>query len=275
MSEPASGPAAAHVAFESVRFAYPGGGPAILDGLDVAVERGEFLGVLGPNGAGKSTVVRLLLGLLAPTGGRVLVDGEDVHRLPVRKLARRVAAVTQEEALEFPFTALEVVLLGRAAHLGPLGFEGPADVDAAHAAMAATGVTDLAARPFHALSGGERKRVLLARALAQDTPLLVLDEPAAALDIHHQIALFDLLAARHRAGLTVVVVVHDLNLAAAYCSRLLLLRPRGPATLGSVEEVLTWRRVRETFGVDVYVGVNELTGDRFLIPMSEGRRRGG
>jgi iron complex transport system ATP-binding protein len=179
-----------------------------------------------------------------------------------------VAAVTQEEALEFPFTALEVVLLGRFAHLRGLGFERKADLDAARAAMAATGVSELATRPLHTLSGGERKRVLLARALAQGPEVLVLDEPAAALDIHHQIAIFELLKERHRAGVTVVVVVHDLNLAAAYCERLLLLSRGGAPITGTVEEILTYQRVRDTFGVEVYVGVNEVTGARFLLPMA-------
>jgi iron complex transport system ATP-binding protein len=258
------------IAFDQASFSYASTGPArpVIDRLTLEVPRGRFLGLIGPNGAGKSTVVRLALGLLAPTAGRVTLDGRAVGSIDRRQFARRVAAVTQEEALEFPFTALEVVLMGRTALLGPLGFERADDLEAARAAMAQTGVAHLAARPLHALSGGERKRVLLARALAQQAEVLVLDEPAAALDIHHQIAIFDLLAERHRAGATVLVVVHDLNLAAAYCEQLLLLAPGTPPTLGSVEEILTYRRVKETFGVEVYVGVNELTGHRFLIPMS-------
>ena len=157
------------------------------------------------------------------------------------------------------------------AHLGPLGFELAADLEAARRALEESGVAELAFRALHTLSGGERKRVLLARALAQDPEVLILDEPAAALDIHHQVAIFDRLAERHRRGVTVVVVVHDLNLAAAYCERLLLVRPGAPALIGTVEEILTYRLVKETFGVDVYVGVNEVTGARFLLPMSARR----
>ncbi len=258
------------ITLDKVHFAY--GETPILDGLSLEVPAGQFLGVIGPNGAGKSTVCRLMLGMIQPRSGRVLVDGREVRHWRRREFARRVAAVTQEEALEFPFTSLEVVLMGRIAHLGPLGFERAEDFDAAHAAMRETGVDHLAERPLHALSGGERKRVLLARALAQDPAALILDEPAAALDIHHQIAIFDLLRERHRRGVTVVVVVHDLNLAAAYCERILLLRSGQPAIAGGVEEVLTYRRVKEAFGVEVYVGVNELTGARFLIPMSQAQR---
>jgi iron complex transport system ATP-binding protein len=257
--------------FDGVGFSY--GGRPVFDGLSLRVESGEFLGILGPNGSGKSTALKLLLGLLRPSSGSVRIDGRDVHAIPPRELAGRVAAVPQEEALEFPFSVEEVVLLGRAARLGPLGFERPADVEAARRAMVETGVAELADRPLHALSGGERKRAVLARALAQEAPILVLDEPADALDIHHQIAIFDLLAERNRRGTTVVVVVHDLNLAAAYCRRVLLLQPGRPPLAGTVEDVLTWRRVSEAFGVDVYVGENELTGHRLMIPMSPRHRR--
>ncbi len=160
--------------------------------------------------------------------------------------------------------------MGRTPHLSPLGFERAADFAAADRAMLETHTADQAERPIYALSGGERKRVLIARALAQAAPIIALDEPAAALDIRHQIAIFDLLADLHRRGSTVVVVVHDLNLAAAYCKRLLLLRRDAPAELGPIEQVLTYKHVREVFGVDVYVGVNEITGARYLIPMSNG-----
>jgi iron complex transport system ATP-binding protein len=259
------------ISFENVSFGY--GERRVVDGLTLEIPRGQLLGVIGPNGAGKSTIVRLLLGLLQPDGGRVRVDGREVSSYDRRAFARLCAAVPQEEALEFPFTALEVVLMGRIAHLGALGFEKRADIEAAHKAMAETCVEELADRPLYTLSGGERKRVLLARAIAQESPLLVLDEPAAALDIHHQIAIFDLLRERHRRGVTVVVVVHDLNLAAAYCDRLLLCRAGQPPLAGSVEEILTYQRVKESFGVDVYVGVNEITGARFLIPMTPQREK--
>jgi iron complex transport system ATP-binding protein len=254
------------IRFDRVTFRYGEADPVLRD-LSIEIPRGQLLAVIGPNGAGKSTFVRLLLGLLSPSSGEVTLDGARLREIDRLAFARKVGAVTQEEALEFPFTALEVVLLGRLARLPASGFERPSDLAAARAAMRSTGVADLADRPLHALSGGERKRVLLARALAQDPEVLVLDEPAAALDLHHQIAIFDLLGERHRAGVTVVVVVHDLNLAAAYCERLLLLSGAG-AVIGSVEEVLTAERVCNAFGVEVYVGVNERTGSRFFLPIS-------
>jgi ABC-type cobalamin/Fe3+-siderophores transport system ATPase subunit len=247
-----------------VSFGY--GKPLLVD-VDLDVERGELVGVLGANGAGKSTLARLLLGLVAPQAGRVSIDDHDLLTMSPRARARVVAAVLQDEPLEFPFTALEVVLMGRRARLGPFGFEASADLGAAEQAMRDTGVLELAARPMSELSGGERKRVLLARALAQETPALVLDEPAAALDVRHQLELFALLDARRRAGAAVVVVVHDLNLAAQWCSRVVLLSPGEPAISGPVDEVLTEARLRAAFGVEVAVGKHPTTGARVLYPI--------
>jgi len=247
-----------------VSFGY--GRPLLVD-LDLDVARGELVGILGANGAGKSTLARLLLGLVPPAVGQVAIDGRDLASLPPRQRARLVAAVLQDEPLEFPFTALEVVLMGRRARLGPFGFEADPDVAAAERAMRETGVVELAARPMSELSGGERKRVLLARALAQETPALILDEPAAALDVRHQLELFQLLAARKRAGAAVVVVVHDLNLAAQWCDRVALLTPGAPAIVGAVDEVLTEARLRSAFGVEVAIGAHPTTGARVLFPI--------
>jgi iron complex transport system ATP-binding protein len=252
------------IACQKVSFGY--GRPLLVD-VDLTLARGELLGILGPNGAGKSTLARLLLGLVPPQSGHVTVDGRELSSLSPRERARLVAAVLQDEPLEFPFTALEVVLMGRRARLGALGFERAADLAAAERAMRETGVLDLAARPLVELSGGERKRVLLARALAQDTPALVLDEPAAALDVRHQLELFALLETRRQAGAAVAVVVHDLNLAARWCTRIALLTAGAPSIVGAVAEVLTEARLRAAFGVEVAVGTHPVTGARVLFPL--------
>jgi len=255
----------AAIAAEGLRHDY-GRGP-VLDGVSLAVGAGEIVGVIGPNGSGKTTLVRLLAGVLKPQAGHVTLGGTRLDALARRDVARQLAVVPQDSALEFPFTALEVVLMGRRARLGPFGFEADADLAAAERAMRDTGVVDLAARPMSELSGGERKRVLLARALAQDTPALVLDEPAAALDVRHQLELFALLDAKKRAGAAVVVVVHDLNLAAQWCDRVALLVAGAPAVVGRVDEVLTPERLGAAFGVEVAVGAHPTTGARVLYPI--------
>jgi iron complex transport system ATP-binding protein len=254
--------------FEDVAFAYaPGAAPAV-DGVSLAVAPGELVGVIGPNGSGKSTLARLAAGLVHPARGVVCVVGQDTRTAPRGALARSLALVPQRDEAAFAFSAWEVVLMGRAPHLGFFGLERPDDRRIAEDALRACEAWSLRARPFASLSGGEQKRVAIARALAQQTPVLVLDEPTAFLDIHHQVALLDLVAARVReTQMAALLVVHDLNLAAQYCDRLLLLRSGVPVALGGIAEVMTYRRIRETFGVDVYVGVNELTGARYFVPM--------
>jgi len=257
------------LSLSGVTFAYPHreGVPAVED-VSVDVVRGELLGLLGPNGAGKSTLLKLASGALRPGRGTVRLGGTDPQTLSRAEVARRVAVVAQREDVSFSFTAFDVVLMGRAPHLGLFGVEGAGDREQADDALRASGAWELRDRTFSELSGGEQKRVAIARALAQSADVLALDEPTAFLDVHHQIAVLDLVRARvDERALAAVMVLHDLNLAAQYCDRLLLMRDGRTVAQGTVEEVMTYRRVRDTFGVDVWVGVNELVGTRFFVPV--------
>jgi iron complex transport system ATP-binding protein len=236
------------IELDAVSFGY--GGRPIVAALSLRVAAGELCGVLGPNGAGKSTLARLALGLLPPQGGSVRLGGAAIAPLSRREIAHRVAALLQEETAAFPMTVKECVLLGRVAHLPAHGFEAEADLVAADTAMREVGVHELGDRMLHALSGGERRRVLLARTLAQGAPALVLDEPAANLDLAHQLELFAVLRARAHAGSAVLVTIHDLNLAARWCDRVVLLGGGAPA-IGTPAEVLTPARLREVFGVEI------------------------
>ncbi len=238
----------------------------VLRGVSAAARAGEVYGVLGPNGSGKTTLVRALYGLLPPRAGSVRVLGREVRHTPRRELARTIAVAPQDASSELSFTVREAVLLGRTPHLGPLGLERPADLAAADRAIERLDLAHVADRPLHSLSGGERRRSVVARALAQDAPVLLCDEPTAALDAMHQLQILEVLRQEAAAGRAVVVVLHDLNLAAAYCDRVLLLAEGRVAAEGSVDEVLTYRRVLEVYGVDAYVGENELTGKRLLVP---------
>jgi len=264
---------AALIACDRVSFAY-GTIEALID-LSFSVAEGEILGLLGPNGSGKSTVVRLLSRVLTPRSGRVRFAGRDLGTYSREELARQVAVVPQETAIELPFSVLEVVLMGRSPYLGRFGFERALDLTIAYRAMEQTGVHQLAAREIHELSGGERQRVILARALAQDPRVLLLDEPTAFLDIKHQVEVYDLVKNLSRqSGLTVVASLHDLNLAALYCDRLALLKAGRLFCLGTPEQVLTYANIKTVYETEVYIGRNDLTGKVHILPLdAETRRR--
>jgi iron complex transport system ATP-binding protein len=237
---------------ENLLFAYPGG-PALIQGVSLKLAAGELVGLCGPNGSGKTTLLRLLSGRLAPQGGRVTLGGREVASLKRAEVARQVGVVAQNGSVAFPFRAEEVVLMGRAVRLRGL-FETEEDLRVAREALALTGTLELAPRPFAQLSGGERQRVLIARALAQEPALLLLDEPAAFLDLRHQIAVFELLARlAAEKGLAVLAVSHDLGLAARFCPRLLLLGQGRVAASGTPEEVLRPDIIEAVFGLPVAV----------------------
>ncbi len=218
-------------------FRYPGARLDALSRIDLHVPAGSFYAVIGPNGCGKTTLLRLLLGALTPTGGQVSYDGRPVDAWTRRELARKVGVVAQFEPLVFPLAVREMVGMGRYPHLGSWRGEGPTDREAIEEAMRICDVAALATRPVDTLSGGERQRARLARALAQAPDTLVLDEPTASLDIRHEMGIFELLRARADAGLTVVIVTHNLNVAARYADRLLLLNDGRLAAEGAPEEV--------------------------------------
>ena len=251
---------------ERVSFAY-GSRPVLAD-VTLAVAGGELVGVIGPNGGGKTTLVRLLSGVLAPDAGVVRLGGRPLAAYRRRDLARRLAVVPQDPTLEFPFTALEVVLMGRAPHLAALGFPRAGDVAIARAAMARLDVAELEDRPLDRLSGGERQRVLLARALAQEPAVLLLDEPTTHLDLRHQVGIYDVVHdLGRRGGVAVLSVLHDLNLAALYCDRLLLLAGGRVVRQGPPAEVLDAETLRRAYATDVRVTTNPVTGAPVVLPI--------
>ena len=258
------------IALDLARVSFAYDSDPVLSGVDLAVESGRFFGLLGPNGSGKTTLLQLLSGAIRAGSGSVKISGREMGAWDRRELARLVAVVPQRFDLAFPFTVQEVVLLGRVPHRGPLALDRAEDLQVAREAMQAVEVGHLAGRRMHELSGGEFKRVVVAKALAQQPRILLLDEPAAHLDIRHQVSLYELIEdIRRRTGFTVVSAMHDLNLAAAYCDRVALLSQKKIARTGSVEEVMTYRNLRDVFGTEIYVGVNELTGHRLFTPMAK------
>jgi iron complex transport system ATP-binding protein len=253
----------------------------VLREISLTAAPGRFLGLVGPNGSGKSTLVRALSRVLPPQQGQVLLDGRDLYRLPAREAARRLAVVAQDNAVHFDFVVRDVVLMGRAPHLSRFGVEGSADYAIARECMVATNTLAFADRPITALSGGERQRCMIARALAQQPQVLLLDEPTAHLDISYQIEILDL--ARRLTGdkgLATLVVLHDLNLASQYCDQLALLAEGRIVAFGPPAEVVTEEHIRQAYGAEVQVRLQPATGRPYVTLLSRmppisvvGRRR--
>lgn len=257
------------LAVEGLTAAYNSGGRDFVALRDVSLRLlpGEVLGLVGPNGSGKTTFVRAVTGAVRPVAGRVLVGGRDATTMSQRDLARQIAVVPQDPVLPPAFSALECVLMGRTPHLRLLQNEGQLDFDIARQAMTATDTWRFAERPLGELSGGERQRVIVARALAQQTPVLLLDEPTAHLDIGQQAAVLRLVRqSARREAKAVLAVVHDLTLAAQYCDRLVLLRTGAVAASGAPDAVLQPALLREVYGVVVDVFPHPATGKLVVAP---------
>ena len=254
------------VALRGLRFGW--GERVVLRGVDLTIAPGEFVGLLGPNGSGKSTLLRLIGGTLRAGGGQIAVVGLQPGRVNRRALARRVASVAQTPTLPEAFTVADLVLLGRTPHLRPLRGEGERDYAAARRALIAAGCLDLAGRRLGELSGGERQRASLARALAQEPELLLLDEPTAHLDPGVGQALVATLRRLNgEVGLTVLAALHDVNLAAATCPRLLLLHEGRLIADGPPEEVITPPLLRRAYGYDAQVIPHPQTGRPVVLPL--------
>ncbi|WP_323676989.1 heme ABC transporter ATP-binding protein [Halorubellus sp. PRR65] len=244
------------------------GGTRILDNVSMAVDDGEFVGLVGPNGAGKTTLLRCLSGVLSPNEGVVTVDGDAVEALGARESSRRIAVVPQDTQLAFDFSVRDVVAMGRTPHRGRFDRATSEDHDVVERAMERTEVAAFADKAITAVSGGERQRVVLARALAQEAPALLLDEPTASLDVNHQVRTLDLVADLVDDGRTAVAAIHDLSLAARYCDRLVLLADGGVVAAGPPDRVLERTTVADAFDADAAVVDDPVTGTPAVTPLS-------
>jgi iron complex transport system ATP-binding protein len=245
------------------------GGVEVLSGVSATVEGGRFVGLVGPNGAGKTTLLRTVNGVLPPEEGRVLLDGAPVAGLSAAETSRRVATVPQDTSLSFEFDVADVVAMGRNPYQSRFGRADDADRAAVERAMERADVARFADRGVGAVSGGERQRVVLARALAQDTPLLLLDEPTASLDVNHQVRTLELVAELVDDGKTVVAAIHDLNLAAHYCDELLLLADGEVLASGPPADVLTEDHLEGAFDTRAAVTSHPVTGSTYVTALPE------
>jgi iron complex transport system ATP-binding protein len=249
---------------ERISLAYDG--RSVIDGLDVRITPESFTVVVGPNACGKSTLLRGLARLLPPRAGTVLLDGTDIARLPTRQVARRMGLLPQAPAVPAGLTVEALVRRGRFPHQGLLRGWSGADQAAVEHALDRAELTELRARPVDELSGGQRQRAWVALALAQDTPLLLLDEPTTYLDLRHQLDVLDLLAGLVREGRTVVAVLHDLNQACRYASQLLVMRDGRLVAAGAPADVLSAALVREVFDLPCEVIDDPVTGTPLVVP---------
>lgn len=245
-------------------------GTPVLAGVDLQVEPGEWVALIGPNGAGKSTLLRVVAGVLAPAGGIVLVGGEPLDDLARRTVARRVAMVPQTPVIPEGMTVHEYVLLGRTPHISYWGSESSGDVATVATILQRLDLAGLGQRPMQALSGGERQRVVLARALAQEAGLLLLDEPTAALDLGHQQQVLDHVDELRASGeLAVLSAMHDLTLAAHYADRLVLIDQGRVVASGGAAEVLTEQHLDRHFGAAVSI-LHDADGRLIVAPRRQG-----
>ncbi|MFB6168562.1 MAG: heme ABC transporter ATP-binding protein [Haloferacaceae archaeon] len=252
------------------------GGRGVLDGVSLRTDAGEVVGLVGPNGAGKTTLLRACTGAVGAESGEIRLSGDDAAGLSARETARLAASVPQEPSLDFDFPVREAVAMGRTAHIPRFGRRGPEDRAAVERAMERAAVAAFADRSVTAISGGERARVLLARALAQDAPLLLLDEPTANLDVNHQVRTLSLVRDLANEGRAVVAAVHDLDLAARFCDRLVLLADGRVRAAGRPETVLTPDALADAFGVDARVSRDPATGSLRVTVLGEtGTERAG
>lgn len=257
----------------SVSFAYRhqvgDTGAFTLSNISLSVPSGSITGLLGPNGCGKTTLLRLLSGVLRPTWGDVALNSFLVADMPRRLAARHLAVVPQETHPAFDYTVMEMVLMGRHPHLGPLQLEGPADMAIALEALTATDAAHMAHRSYMSLSGGEKQRVVIASALAQTPDVLLLDEPTASLDLGHQLEVASLLTRLNRErDVTMVMATHDLNLAASLCDTLVLLRDGRVLAHGKTADVLTSPMIRQLYDVEADVQFHQGAGHLTVVPVS-------
>lgn len=230
---------------------YPG--HAVGRNIDLEVARGQVLCLLGPNGGGKTTLFKTMLGLLAPQAGEVRLNGDQLPALPRTEVARRIAYVPQAHTAHFPYRVVDMVLMGRTAHLGPFATPGRRDIELAHGALEALGIADLAEQEYTRISGGQRQLALVARALAQDAPTLVMDEPTASLDFGNQVVVLDQIKRLAQTGLSIVLSTHDPDHAFACGDRVALLASGSIAAYGPPAKVVTAKRLKEIYGVAVRI----------------------
>lgn len=239
----------------------------VLRDININIERGKFYTILGPNGSGKTTLLRVLSKSLNIDKGEIFIDEKELTQIKPKVLAKAMAVVSQSTEIEFDFSVQGIVLMGRTPHISRFCSESEKDIEIAMNAMKMTNTWNLRNKSINALSGGERQRVVVARAIAQETGIILLDEPISHLDIHHQIEIMNQLKQLNQnKNITIIAVLHDLNIAAAYGDHMILMHDKVVYKDGTPEEVLTKEIIKKVYGLEVYITKNPKTGNTFIMP---------
>jgi len=241
-------------------------GKQIVKDISLGVDQGEFIGIIGPNGSGKTTLLRLMSRALLPQKGRVEFFGKDIYWMDLKTFCQKVAFVSQDSAINFPFSVFEMVLMGRIPHQKRMQFQTKHDIYIVNKSLDLTDTAGLAEKRMDELSSGERQRVIIAKALAQEPVLLFLDEPTSHLDIGHQIQILDLLKKLNiESNLTIIMVLHDLNMASEYCGRIVLLNEGMIFKEGTTQEVLTYQNIEAVYKAVVVVRPNPINSKPYVL----------
>ena len=257
---------------ENLSFGYTSEATVLKD-MSFEVARGAFIAIAGPNGAGKSTLLNLMCQALTPKSGTIRIDSKPIGSYGTQALATKVAVVRQEFVPIFGFSVMETVLMARTPYYSSIGFERQADREIVDDALKSTDTAQFASRPLTSLSSGERQRVFIARALAQNSLIMLLDEPTNFLDLKHQVGIYDLLkAAQIEKGKTIIAVTHDINLATQYCDEILLLGTDGSYHFGKTKAILLPEKIKEIFNVDIFAG--KVGQESFFIPLGKYAKNG-
>ncbi len=234
--------------------------------VNFSVEKGEFLGIIGPNGSGKSTIMRSIARAIKPTQGNITLNNVDIFSLKAREVAQQVAVVPEDTTINFSFTVLDIVMMGRTPYMGRFELETKDDLEISRESMRLTNTLHLEDRFINQVSSGERQRVIIAQALAQKPKIILLDEPTAHLDVNYELEIFDLLKRLQKeSSLTIIVISHNLNLASEYCNKLIFLNKGKIFKQGTPEEVITEKNIKAIYQANVIVKNNPLTKAPYLV----------
>ena len=250
---------------ENLDFSY--GDNTVLKNVTMKVGPSEFIGIIGPNGAGKSTLLKLIDGIHLHTDGKIIIHNDPIELMPRKTLAQQIAYLPQEVDLTFAYSVEDIVKMGRFPHMQGIRLYSDKDEKVVQEVMDLLDINQFCSRSIHELSGGEKQRVMIASALAQEPNILLLDEPTSALDLHHQIEIYQILKNLQKNNqLTVIVVTHDINLASQFCERMILINKGELISDGAPDKVLNFQILQKIFGVKVYIDINPMTKSLYILP---------